>query len=101
MKKFCSGMQRKPGESVLELAASIRQAAATCDFTAINNHFDEALRTRFICSINNEVVLKALFKVKDDELTFGGVEIAVETENAAGSPKKQFMVRNQHSPFIT
>ena len=33
--KFWSEMQRKPGEWVLELAARIRQAAATCNFTAI------------------------------------------------------------------
>ena len=52
--KFWSEMQRKPGESVLELAARIRQATAACDFTAIKDPLNEALRTRFICSINNE-----------------------------------------------
>ena len=87
--KFWSEMQRKPGESVLELAARIRQAAATCNFTAIKDPLDEALRTRFICSINNEAVLKALFKVKDDELTFSrAVEIAVETKDAAKVAKE-------------
>ena len=87
--KFWSEMQRKPGESVLELAARIRQAAATCNFTAIKDPLDEARRTRFICSINNEAVLKALFKVKDDELTFSrAVEIAVETEDAAKVAKR-------------
>ena len=65
--KFWSEMQRKPGESVLELAARIRPAAATCNFTATKNPLGEVLRTRFICSINNEAVLEALFKVKDDE----------------------------------
>ena len=64
--KFWSEMQRKSGESVLELAARIWQAAATCNFTGIKGPLDEALRTRFISSINNEAVLKALFKVKDD-----------------------------------
>ena len=64
--KFWSGMQCKPGKSVLELAAGIRQTAATCSFTAINDPLDEALRTRFICSIYNEAVLKALFRVKDE-----------------------------------
>ena len=50
---------------------------------------DEALRTRFICSINNEAVLKALFKVKDDELTFArAIEIAIETEGAAKVAKE-------------
>jgi len=60
--KFWSEMQRNPGESVLELAVRIRQAAATCDFSAIQDPLDETLR--FICSNNNEAVLKALFKVK-------------------------------------
>jgi len=52
--KFWSEMQRKPGKSVLELAARIREAAATCDFSAIQDPLNEALHTRFICSINNE-----------------------------------------------
>ena len=70
-------MQCKLGESVLELAARIRQAATTCDFTAIKDPLDEALRTHFISSINNEAVLKALFKVKDEKF-----EIAVKAEDA-------------------
>ena len=63
--KFWSDMQRKPGETLQELAARIRQDAATCDFTSIEDPQDEALRQRFICSVNNEAVLKALFKVKN------------------------------------
>ena len=82
-------MQRKPGETVLELAARIGQTAATCDFSAIEDPLDKTLRTRFICSINNEAVLKALFKVKDNELTFSrAIEIAVETEDAAKVAKE-------------
>ena len=47
------------------------------------------MRTRFICSINNEAVLKALFKVKDDQLTFGkAVEVAIEIEDAAKVAKE-------------
>ena len=50
---------------------------------------DEILHTLFTCSINNEAVLKALFKVKYDKLTFSrSVEIAVETENAAKIAKE-------------
>ena len=75
--KFWSQMQCKLGESVLELAARIRQAATTCDFTAIKDPLDEALRTHFISSINNEAVLKALFNVKDEKF-----EIAVKAEDA-------------------
>ena len=37
-------MQRKPGESLQELAARIRQDAATCDFASIKDPQDEALR---------------------------------------------------------
>jgi len=43
--KFWSEMQCKPGESALELAARIRQAAATCIFSAIQDPLDEALRS--------------------------------------------------------
>ena len=68
--KFWSDMQRKPGETLQELAARIRQDAATCDFPSIEDPQDEALRQRFICSVNNEAVLNALFKVKDTDLTF-------------------------------
>jgi transposase InsO family protein len=87
--KFWSDMQRKPGETVQELAARIRQDAATCDFASIKDSQDEALRTRFICSVNNEAVLKALFKIKDDELDFAkAVNIAIETEDAARVAKE-------------
>ena len=87
--KFWSDMQRRPGETIQELAARIRQDAATCDFPSIQDPQDEALRQRFICSVNNEAVLKALFKVKDNELTFAkAINIAIETEDAAKVAKE-------------
>ena len=87
--KFWSDMQRKPGETIQELAARIRQDAATCDFSSIKDPQDEALRTRFICSVNNEAVLKALFKIKDDDLDFArAIQIAMETEDAAKVAKE-------------
>ena len=55
--KFWSDMQRKPGETLEELAARIRQDAATCDFPSIKDPQAEALRQRFICTVNNEAVL--------------------------------------------
>ena len=82
-------MDKKPGETIQELVARIRQDAVTCDFPSIQDPLDEALRTRFICSINNKAMLKALFKVKDDELTFArAIEIAIETEDAAKVAKE-------------
>ena len=51
--KFWTTMQRQRGESIQELAARIRQTAATCDFAPVADPLDEALRTRFICSVNN------------------------------------------------
>ena len=51
--KFWSDMNHKPGETVQELAAWIRQQAATCNFTAIKDPQDENMRTKFICSIKN------------------------------------------------
>ena len=68
---------------------------------------DEALRSRFICSVSNEAVLEALFKVKDDKLDFTrAIEIAIETEDAAkvakdtvhgARPKPVHKVAPQHS----
>ena len=87
--KFWSDMGRKPGETIQELAARIRQDAATCDFSSIKKPQDEAMRTRFMCSISNEAVLKALFKVPDNELTFSkAIQIALETEDAAKVAKE-------------
>ena len=87
--KFWSDMGRKPGEAINELAARIRQDASTCDFTEITDPLDEAMRTRFMCSVNNEAVLKALFKVKPAELTFAkAVETALETEEASKVAKE-------------
>ena len=82
--KFWSDMTRKPGETIHELAARIRQDAVTWEFAAIKDPQDEAFRTRFLCSVNNEAVLKATFRVKDEELTFAkAVAIANETEDAS------------------
>lgn len=87
--RFWSDMRRKPGETIQELAARIRQDAATCDFSSIRDPLDEALLTRFICSVNNEAVLKALFKVKAEELKFTrAVEVALETEEASRVAKE-------------
>ena len=77
-------MKRKPGETIPELASRIRQDAATCDFQSIKDPLDEALRTKFICSVDNEAVLKTLFKLKDDELKFSNaIRVAQEVEEAA------------------
>ena len=52
-------MDRKPGKTIQELVARIRQDAVTCDFASIQDPLDKAFCTRFICSINNKAVLKA------------------------------------------
>ena len=87
--KFWSDMKRKPGETIPELASRIRQDAATCDFQSIKDPLDEALRTKFICSVDNEAVLKTLFKLKDDELKFrNAIRVAQEVEEAAKVAKE-------------
>ena len=81
-------MDRKPGESVHELAARIRHDTVTCDFPSISDPLDEAMRTRFMCSVNNEAVLKALFKQKEGDLTFAkAVAIALETGSSKGGER--------------
>ena len=87
--KFWSDMKRKPGETIPELASRIRQDAATCDFQSIKDPLDEALRTKFIFSVDNEAVLKTLFKLKDDELKFSNaIRVAQEVEEAAKVAKE-------------
>ena len=87
--KFWSDMKRKPGETIPELASRIRQDAAKCDFQSIKDPLDEALRTKFICSVDNEAVLKTLFKLKDDELKFSNaIRVAQEVEEAAKVAKE-------------
>ena len=64
--------------------------ATTCDFPAIKNPLDEAMRTCFICAINNEAILKSVFREKEEKLTFAkSVEIATEVEEAARTAKAQ------------
>jgi hypothetical protein len=48
--KFWSQMDRKPGETPLQLAPRIQQDAATCDFGNTNDPLDATMRTRFISS---------------------------------------------------
>ena len=67
----------------------MRQDAATCDFQSIRDPLDEALQTKFICSVDNEAVLKTLFKLKDDELKFSNaIRVAQEVEEAAKVAKE-------------
>ena len=48
------------------------------------------LLCRFICSVDNEAVLKVLFKLKDDELTFSNaIQMAQETEESARVAKER------------
>ena len=83
-------MKRKPGETPNELAARIRQDGAACKFLAVKDPQDEAFRTRFICSINNEAVLKAIFKLNDDEVNFDkAIDISVNVEESAKVTKAQ------------
>ena len=87
--KFWSDMKRKPGKTIPELASRIRQDAATCDFQSIKDPLDEALQTKFICSVDNETVLKTLFKLKDDELKFSNaIRVAQEVKEAAKVAKE-------------
>ena len=47
------------------------------------------MRTRFVCSVGNQAVLKALSKFSDDDLTFlKAVEVALEMEIAAKVAKE-------------
>ena len=74
-------MKQKVKETIQELASRIQHNAETCDLQSIKDPLDEASRTRFICFVDNKAVLKSLFKLKYDEVTFfKAIQIAQETE---------------------
>ena len=106
--RFCfwTTIKRKPAETIQELAARIRQGASTCDFASIKNPLDEAMRTCFLCAIKDEAILKAVFKVKEDELTFSeAISVASEVEDATrvakgtvyGSPDEVHRINNKNA----
>ncbi|KII74191.1 hypothetical protein RF11_00565 [Thelohanellus kitauei] len=73
-----------------QFTAKVRERVSTCDFSTIKDPLDEALKTGFICGVNNEAVLKAIFHRSAEELTFKEiVEIAVEVEEASRNAKAQ------------
>ncbi|XP_062521210.1 uncharacterized protein K02A2.6-like [Corticium candelabrum] len=97
--RFWSEIKRKPGETPHELAARVRQMATTCDFPSIKDPLDEAMRSCFLCAINNEAVLKAAFKTKEEDLTFQNVvQIATEVEEAAKTAKAQVYAKPDNVP---
>ena len=58
-------------------------------FNPLKDPLDEAMRTKFICSVDNEAVLKTLFKLKGDELKFSNaIRVAQEVEEAAKVAKE-------------
>ena len=77
---FWSNIKKKPGETPTELAARVRQMATTCDFLVSKIPLDEAMRTCFICAINNEAVLKCVLREPEVKLA---VNIATEVEETA------------------
>ena len=86
-------MDRKPGETVLDIAASIHHDMVTCDFPSICDPQDEAMWTRFMCSVNNEAVLKVSFEHKEGDLTFTKEAApVVEMEEAAKVTMRRSMV---------
>ena len=95
-------MHCKLGETIQELAARIRQDAVICDFPRIKDPIDEALHTRFMCSVGKEAILKALFKVNDEELTFAkAIAIAVESEETAKVARETVYGSEESQPSET
>ena len=89
--KFCADLKQKVGETIQELASKTWHDAVMCDFHLIKDPLDEVLtlRTRFICSVDNEAVLKSLLRLKDDELTFvKAIQVFQETKEAARVTKE-------------
>ena len=75
---------QKTTESVSEYVAKVRMLSTRCEFAEFLN---DALRDRFVCGLNNEVLQKRLLSEKN--LTFTkAVEIAQCAEAAERSSKR-------------
>ena len=73
----------------------------TCDFPAIKNSLDEAMRTCCICAINNEAILKSVFLEKEEKLTYAkAVAITTEVEEAAKTAKEQVYSKSDEAQMI-
>ena len=89
--KFWSDLRRKPGESVQELATRILQDANKCGYETIRNPFDDTLLTRFVCSVDNDRVLKMLFEMNHEELDFArAVQVAKFVEDSEAKRSAAF-----------
>ncbi|KII71981.1 hypothetical protein RF11_10238 [Thelohanellus kitauei] len=99
--RFYTGIRRQPGETPLELAARIREMAKSCNFPAIKDPLEEALKTAFVCSVSNETVLKAIFHKASEELKFEDIiDIATEVEEASKAAKAQLDSTNSENVFL-
>ena len=77
--------QRKGDKTIQQLPSKIQHDAVMCDYQSIKDPLDEAMRTRFIWSMDNEAIFRALFKLNDDELTFAkAIQEAQETKKLQG-----------------
>ncbi|KII63742.1 hypothetical protein RF11_08128 [Thelohanellus kitauei] len=88
--RFYTETKRDSGESIQELASKIRLKAMNCDFGSVKNPLEEALKTAFVCAVNNESVLRTIFHKHSEDLSFNEVvEIAKEVEGAMNTAKAQ------------
>ncbi|KII67648.1 hypothetical protein RF11_04521 [Thelohanellus kitauei] len=100
--RFYTELSRKSNETVRELAARVREKALTCDFPSISDPLEEALKTGFICAVNSEAVLKAVFHKSSDDLTFAQVvEIAAEVEDTSHTAKEQMSNQTEERRYGT
>ncbi|KII66876.1 hypothetical protein RF11_08090 [Thelohanellus kitauei] len=71
----------------LKLNVNVEDDTRTCRWN--KNPQDEAMRTCFICSVNNEAILKTLFRIPDDELMWAkAIQVAIEFEDGAKATKE-------------
>ena len=46
------------------------------------------MRTCFVCSVNNEAIFKAIFRIKEDQLSFAkAIQVATQVEDDMKVPK--------------
>ena len=58
----CYQRSQKPGESIADFIADLRQLSIKCDFWSF---LDQALRDRFVCGVRSEAIQKKLLTESD------------------------------------
>jgi len=87
---------QKPGETVTEYLASLRESASKCNF---RDFLNEALRDRLVCGLQSDAIQKALLSKAD--LTLESALQVAQSMEAAAQKTKDIKGANRSASVMT